>query len=75
MAETCRFDIIVKNISPSYNTSCVLTTLPPIYFGVVLHNLPLRDERAKKFQLQCFYGPNKSYEANKAGFLQRHNTP
>jgi hypothetical protein len=38
------------------------------YFGVVLHNLPLRHERAKKLQMQCFYGPSKSYEANKAGF-------
>jgi len=45
------------------------------YFGMVLHNLPLHDERAKKLQLQCFYDPNKSYEANKAGFLQRYNTP
>ena len=45
------------------------------YIGMVLHNLPLRDERAKKFQLQCFYGPNKSYETNKAAFLQQYNTP
>jgi len=45
------------------------------YSGVVLHNLPLHDERAKKLQLHCFYGPNKSYEPNKAGFLQRYNTP
>jgi len=40
------------------------------YLGVVLHNLPLHDERAKKLQQQCFYGPNKSYEAYKDGFLQ-----
>jgi hypothetical protein len=45
------------------------------YFAMVLHNLPLRDERAKKFQLQYFYVPNKSNEANKAGFLLRYNTP
>jgi hypothetical protein len=37
-------------------------------YGVVLHNRPLPDDRAKKFLLQCFYSPNKSYEANKAGF-------
>ena len=45
------------------------------YFAMVLHNFPLCDERAMKFQLQYFYVPNKSYETNKAGFLQQYNTP